>query len=453
MSEFNVRSDAVDVEQIMRQIRARIREKRGADYTEAELQQLATVKLEKFLDPRGVRSDLVEQFRAQRVVSPEPPSYEFDDTTLYETHRGALRFIRKLLHPLLKLFFNPDPLIHALHMQAQVNDAGRTRASAGARRWTRSTTRSIHNLVARDHAARHRGAQPQDARRVAVEPAGLRRAPRRSLESVVQYRLAVRAGRQRRRSQAAPRQRPSRAAAAGDGRLAAARQPRPAGQRGQPSAGVAGLGAGLRRRTPAATRAATPRRRRRRRRRPGQTLADGQRRRPGGQRRPMRGRRRRRRPVAGPTATARRRRRAALDRRWRAGRRRLRRLPTSRRRRRWRRRRSVRSVKLAIVVQRYGADISGGAELHARYIAERLRGTPRSRCSRPARATTSPGRTSCRPARRPSTASPVRRFPVVASARTATSSAGGREASSNEHALDRGRTALARRAKGRRARR
>jgi hypothetical protein len=29
-------------------------------------------------------------------------------------------------------------------------------------------------------------------------------------------------------------------------------------------------------------------------------------------------------------------------------------------------------MNLAIVVQRYGADISGGAELHARYIAERL---------------------------------------------------------------------------------
>jgi glycosyltransferase involved in cell wall biosynthesis len=29
-------------------------------------------------------------------------------------------------------------------------------------------------------------------------------------------------------------------------------------------------------------------------------------------------------------------------------------------------------VKLAVVVQRYGADISGGAELHARFIAERL---------------------------------------------------------------------------------
>ena len=29
-------------------------------------------------------------------------------------------------------------------------------------------------------------------------------------------------------------------------------------------------------------------------------------------------------------------------------------------------------MKLAVVVQRYGADINGGAELHARYIAERL---------------------------------------------------------------------------------
>jgi len=31
-------------------------------------------------------------------------------------------------------------------------------------------------------------------------------------------------------------------------------------------------------------------------------------------------------------------------------------------------------VKLALVVQRYGADINGGAELHARYVAEHLSG-------------------------------------------------------------------------------
>ena len=32
----------------------------------------------------------------------------------------------------------------------------------------------------------------------------------------------------------------------------------------------------------------------------------------------------------------------------------------------------ARRLSLAIVVQRYGADINGGAELHARYIAEHL---------------------------------------------------------------------------------
>ena len=47
----------------MRQIRSRIREKRGVDYTEDEIRELANVKLENFLDPQGVRSDLLEQFR------------------------------------------------------------------------------------------------------------------------------------------------------------------------------------------------------------------------------------------------------------------------------------------------------------------------------------------------------------------------------------------------------
>ena len=59
MPDFNVRSDSVNVEQIMEQIRARIREKRGVDYTEQQIRELAAVKLERFLDPRGVRSDLV----------------------------------------------------------------------------------------------------------------------------------------------------------------------------------------------------------------------------------------------------------------------------------------------------------------------------------------------------------------------------------------------------------
>src|SRR5262245_59260680 len=122
MSDFSVRSDNVDVEQIMRQIRSRIREKRGVDYTEDEIRELANVKLEKFIDPKGVRSDLLQQYRQAREAS-LPPNYKFEDTTLFETHRGLLAFVRRLLRPVLKLFLNPNPLIDALHIQSKLNDA------------------------------------------------------------------------------------------------------------------------------------------------------------------------------------------------------------------------------------------------------------------------------------------------------------------------------------------
>ena len=123
MSDFSVRSDNVDVEQIMRQIRARIREKRGVDYTEEEIRELANVKLEKFLDPRGVRSDLLEQYRRKREASTAPRNFAFEDTTIYASSRPFLRFIRRLLQPILKLFFNPNPVIEALHIQSKLNDS------------------------------------------------------------------------------------------------------------------------------------------------------------------------------------------------------------------------------------------------------------------------------------------------------------------------------------------
>lgn len=152
MPDFNVRSDAVNVEQIMEQIRSRIREKRGADYTEAQIQELASVKLEKFLDPRGVRSDLLEQFRRAQppYAPPELPNFAFEDQTLFESTRGPLRIIRKLLQPILKLFFNPNPLIQALNIQSKLN------ASAAEREAKRDAARYafdqlhyevMHNLV------------------------------------------------------------------------------------------------------------------------------------------------------------------------------------------------------------------------------------------------------------------------------------------------------------------
>jgi hypothetical protein len=124
MPDFNVRSDSVNVEQIMEQIRSRIREKRGVDYTEQQIRELAGVKLEKLIDPSGLRSDLLEQFKRREPLIFEPvklPSFVFEDTTIYETHRGLLRLVRRLLHPILKLLFNPNPIIQTFHIQAEIN--------------------------------------------------------------------------------------------------------------------------------------------------------------------------------------------------------------------------------------------------------------------------------------------------------------------------------------------
>src|SRR5436190_8124555 len=146
MSDFSVRSDNVDVEQIMGQIRARIREKRGVDYTEEEIRELANVKLEKFIDPKGVRSGLLEEYRRVSTPAPPPPNYAFGEDTLYETHRGPIRWMRSLLRPFLKMLFNPNPLIQALHIQADLNQRN-------AERWAKREQLDalhyevIHNLV------------------------------------------------------------------------------------------------------------------------------------------------------------------------------------------------------------------------------------------------------------------------------------------------------------------
>jgi hypothetical protein len=146
MSDFSVRSENVDVEQVMRQIRTRIREKRGVDYTEDEIRELANVKLEKFIDPKGVRSGLLEEYR--RVSKPEPPApnFAFGEDTLYETHRGPIRWLRSLFRPFLKMLFNPNPLIQALHIQADLNQRNAERV---ARREQLDALHYevIHNLV------------------------------------------------------------------------------------------------------------------------------------------------------------------------------------------------------------------------------------------------------------------------------------------------------------------
>ncbi|MFN8062004.1 MAG: hypothetical protein U0Q12_22825 [Vicinamibacterales bacterium] len=124
MSEFNVKSEHVDVEQIMRRIRGRIKEKRGVDYTDQEVRELANVKLERFLDPKNVRSDLVAHYRrTHRPAHLPPPPDNFNFESLYTSGRsGLLTTIRRLLHPILKLFFSA-PLLDAILQQQRVINA------------------------------------------------------------------------------------------------------------------------------------------------------------------------------------------------------------------------------------------------------------------------------------------------------------------------------------------
>jgi hypothetical protein len=136
--------DQVDVEQIMRDIRARIAQRQGIDLSNQQIQDLAARRLESILDPRAIKPSLLEGLRRSAgavtaTAAPKPssePVYTFDHTTIYDSPRAVLRFIRRLLNPLLKLFFNPNPLIRALHLQARLNVEAAEREAERDRRQT-----------------------------------------------------------------------------------------------------------------------------------------------------------------------------------------------------------------------------------------------------------------------------------------------------------------------------
>jgi hypothetical protein len=229
MTDFNIRSESVDVEQIMRQIRARIREKRGADYTEEQVRELATVRLEKFLDPKNLRSDLLEQFRRSRpAIQDDPPPvqapYEFNDETLFASHRGPLRFIRKLLKPLLKLFFNPNTLNQILHTQAQFNvdllkreQRRRIEFERSRAEWNALYYEVLHNLVLE---TTRNGIELKNLKmRVEALASRLDFSERRvrALEGVVQYRPEAYRHRDRDRDRDRPRGQRTDETVSGDG--------------------------------------------------------------------------------------------------------------------------------------------------------------------------------------------------------------------------------------------
>lgn len=133
--------DQVDVDQIMREIRSRVSQRHGIDLTPQQIQELAARRLEAILDPRNVNPTLFDQLRKGASSAPDPAPQPAEgersitEDAIYEGS-GAVRFFRRLLNPLLKLLFNPAPLIAALQTQARINRETAARAAERERRQT-----------------------------------------------------------------------------------------------------------------------------------------------------------------------------------------------------------------------------------------------------------------------------------------------------------------------------
>lgn len=129
---FEIKGEGLDVARLLADIHRRIEERKGGLYTEEELRYISERALEGVLQPRELRGSLLEEFRARDAAW----NYSFDPETVYRSSRGvvgrALQAVRRVLRPVQKLFWNPNPMISALSRQSDLN---------------RFSVHLLHNLV------------------------------------------------------------------------------------------------------------------------------------------------------------------------------------------------------------------------------------------------------------------------------------------------------------------
>ena len=118
---FEIKADGVDVERLLAEVERRVAERRGTLYTEDELRFIAERPLSGIIQPHDVRADLLDEFRKRDASW----NYSFDAGTLYRSSHGfagrAIEAARRLLAPVQKLFWNPNPMIAALSRQSDLN--------------------------------------------------------------------------------------------------------------------------------------------------------------------------------------------------------------------------------------------------------------------------------------------------------------------------------------------
>ena len=118
---FEIKSEDVDVQEIMRSIRKRIEEKRKGLYTDGEIREIAEHKLNAVLSAHEFDSSFLPEIDKLR----ERWDLPFGPETIYVSSRGllgrTLETIRRLLRPVQKLFWNPGPMIWAICRQGDIN--------------------------------------------------------------------------------------------------------------------------------------------------------------------------------------------------------------------------------------------------------------------------------------------------------------------------------------------
>jgi hypothetical protein len=118
---FDIRAEGVDVDRVRRTIQEEIERKKGELYADEELRALAEKGLAPVLQGGELRGELLEELRARDTRW----NYSFGTETIYRSSRGAvgslLEWVRRVLRPVQKLFWNPNPMISALSRQSDLN--------------------------------------------------------------------------------------------------------------------------------------------------------------------------------------------------------------------------------------------------------------------------------------------------------------------------------------------
>lgn len=111
----------VDVAGLLEDVRRRIEEKKQGLVTDAEIREIAERPLQEVLVASEFRSGLLRELQADAARW----GYSFDPETVYRSSRGGagrlLEAVRRLLRPVQKLFWNPNPMISALSRQSSLN--------------------------------------------------------------------------------------------------------------------------------------------------------------------------------------------------------------------------------------------------------------------------------------------------------------------------------------------